>query len=107
MYPIDCKAVITKHPNVPLFDTGDIVTLKCTVKNADRAIKRELTYQWFREGSDGEELKLEKTGKAIKLSPLTTKDAGRYRCVVVCGKLGEWKIKSNELVMNVKGEISA
>ena len=57
MYHVDGKAVITMHPN-RFFNTGDEVTLKCTVKNATRAIKMELTYQWFREGSDGEELKL-------------------------------------------------
>ena len=85
---------------------GDEVTLTCTVKNvSERITANELTYQWLREESDGFERQLG-TRKNMKLSPLAIKDAGRYRCVVTCHKLAEWKIKSNKLVVNVEGEIS-
>ena len=61
-----------------------------------------MTYQWFREESDGAKLKLEKTGNTVELSPLMMNDAGKYQCVISCDKLFE--IKSNSLTVEVRGE---
>ena len=108
---IDGDAEITcanyKVPDSPTFMIGDKVTLTCTVRNVSDRIANELTYQWFRKGSDtSTEDMLEKTGKVIKLPLLTLKDNGSYQCVVTCEKLGEWTIKSNLLIMEVIGELS-
>ena len=104
MFPIDCEARITKCPDSPTFMIGDEVTLTCTVRNVNKAIKRELNYEWFRSsvGSDDDEIKLGKTGNRIiiKLSPLI---AGKYQCLVTSDKL---EIKSNPLTLEV-GELSA
>ena len=106
MYPIDGEAEITKFPDSPIFKIGDKVKLTCTVKNVNKAIKKELNYQWFRVGSDGAELELEETRKDITLSPITLSNKGKYRCEITCDKLGEWKIKS-KLTVNAKCELSA
>ena len=105
MYPIDGEANITKDQNLLIFKIGDEVTLKCTITNVNKTIKKDLKYQWFRKGSDGAELMLEETGKVVKLSPLTLSNKGKYKCVITCDKLGEWKMKS-KLVVNAKCELS-
>jgi hypothetical protein len=88
---------------------GDEVTLTCTVKNVSERITNKLNYQWYwwlRE-SDDTKRKL-KTGKNMKLLPLTNKDTGnRYQCVVTCDELGEWSVESNILAVKVEGELSA
>ena len=105
---IDGEAEITKFPDSSTFMIGDKVTLTCTVRNVSDRIANKLTYQWFRKGLDtGTEDVLEKIGKVIKLPLLTLKDKGSYQCVVTCGKLGEWTIKSNLLIVEVEGELSA
>ena len=85
---------------------GENVKLICTVKNVNKAIKKQLNYQWFRVGSDGAELELEETRKDVTLSPLTLNNQGKYRCEITCDKLGDWKIKS-KLTVNAKCELSA
>ena len=105
MYPIDGEANITKDPDHLTFEIGDEVTLKCTIRNVNKTIKKDLKYQWFREGSDGAELMLEETGKVVKLSPLSLSNKGKYKCVITCDKLRGWKIKS-KLVVNAKCELS-
>ena len=104
---IDGEAEITcELPDSSIYTVGDKVTLACTVNNVSDGIIDELKYQWLREESDGTEHELI-TGKIMKLSPLTMKDAGRYHCVVTCDKLGEWEIKSNTKFVKVEGELSA
>ena len=106
MYPIDGKAEITKDPDHSIFKVGDEVMLKCTVRNINKVIKKDLNYQWFRKGSDGAEVILEETGKVIKLSPLTLSNKGKYKCEITCDKLGGWKIKSKLVVNASKCELS-
>ena len=75
---------------------GDEVALTCTVRNVSDRIANELTYQWFRKGSDtSTEDMLEKTGKVIKLPLLTLKDKGSYGCGVKCthSKFKDWNIQ--------------
>ena len=101
---IDGEAEITCDlPDSSIYIVGDEVTLTCTVKNVSDRITNELKYQWLREESDGTEHELI-TGKIMTLSLLIMKDAGRYRCVVTCDKLGEWSIKSNTKVVKGEGE---
>ena len=105
---IDGEAEITcELRDSPVYMVGDEVTLTSTVKNVSDRIIDELKYQWLREESDGTKHELiHVTGKSMMLSPLTMKDAGRYHCVVMCDKLGEWRIESNTKVVSVEGELS-
>ena len=106
MYPIDGKAEIATLPHSPTFMIGDEVTLICTVRNVSDRITNELTYQWFKERSDGTDHKLETTGETMKLSPLSVTDAGMYRCVITYDKLEEWKTKSHLFIMpEIKSEL--
>ena len=104
----EAEIICTEVPDSPTFMIGDKVTLTCTVRNVSDRISNELTYQWFRKGLDTDtEDMLEKTGKVIILPLLTLKDKGSYQCVVTCDKFGEWTIKSNLLIVEVIGELSA
>ena len=104
MFPIDCQAKITKSPDFPTFMIGDEVKLTCTVNNVNKAIKKELNYEWFKSGvgSDDAEVKLGKTGNHIIIK-LSSSSAGKYQCSVTSDKL---EIKSNPLSLEV-GELSA
>ena len=100
LYLTGGEARITKSPDLAAIAIGDKVTLTCYVESVAEVIKKDLKYQWFKEGSGV----IDKTGKSIELSLLKLSDAGKYSCKVTCDKLGDWSVESDPLPVDVNRE---
>ena len=92
--------MIIKSPDSAAFAVGDKVRLTCNVKNEAEEIRKDLTYQWYKDGS----AVIDKTQQDIELSPLKLSDAGMYYCKVTCNKLGD---SSDPVNVAINRELSA